>query len=192
MNAGAGPEAFDRMVEEHLDALYRYALRLCNGRRADAEDLVHDAVLRALKRRAQLRSFGSGRAWLFQIVTRTHLNRCRSAGRRAETLSSDLDEQAFEEALAAWSPLTGPEEQLLQSQQRDGLVAAMDALDPRLRAALWLTDVEEFTQREVAEMLSVPEGTVASRVFRARRALRTSLGAKERGAARSIRTGRSR
>ncbi len=172
-----GWEAFDRLVEEHLDALYRYALRLCKGRVADAEDLVQDAMLRALKRRDQLRSFDAGRAWLFQIVTRTHLNRIRSAGRRAELLSSELEDQAFEEALAAWSPLSGPEEQLLRSQQRESLVAALDRLDPGLRVAIWLADIEEFTQREVAEMLSIPEGTVASRVYRARRALRATLGA---------------
>jgi RNA polymerase sigma-70 factor (ECF subfamily) len=175
-------EAFDHLVEEHLDALYRYALRLCKGRTADAEDLVQDAVLRALKSRNQLRSIETGRAWLFQILTRTHLNRIRATGRRAEALATDLDEQAFEEALIAWSPLAGPEEQLLQSQQREHLMAAMDELDPGLRAALWLSDAEEFTQREVAEMLGIPEGTVASRVFRARRVLRARLRAVAREA----------
>jgi len=166
---------FDHLVEAHLDDLYRYALRLCKGRTADAEDLVQDAMLRALRAKEQLRSYETGRAWLFQIVTRTHLNRIRALGRRSESLASDLDEQAFEEALAAWSPLAGPEERLLQEQQREQLLAALDGLDPGLRAALWLSDVEEFTQREVAQMLAIPEGTVASRVYRARRALRVQL-----------------
>jgi RNA polymerase sigma-70 factor (ECF subfamily) len=175
-------DGFDRLVETHLDALYRYALRLCKGRAPDAEDLVQDAVLRALKSRGQLRSLDTGKPWLFQILTRTHLNRIRAAGRRAEALATDLDDHAFEEALASWAPLAGPEERLLQSQLREELMEAMDGLDSGVRAALWLTDAEEFTQREVAQMLSIPEGTVASRVFRARRALRSLLGAGVRGA----------
>jgi RNA polymerase sigma-70 factor (ECF subfamily) len=176
VNWGGEVEGFDRLIEAHLDALYRYALRLCRGRAAEAEDLVQDAVLRALKSRHQLRSLEAGRAWLFQILTRTHLNRIRSRERRAETVATDLDEQGFEEALAAWSPLADPEEELLRSEQREQLLEAMDRLDPDLRAALWLSDVEEFTQREVADMLAIPEGTVASRVFRARRALRGQFG----------------
>lgn len=180
----------DHLVGENLDALYRYALRLCHGREADAEDLVQDALLRAVRGADQLKALEAGRAWLFQIVTRTHLNRVRAGGRRAETLASDLDEAAFEEALAAWTPIEGPEEALIRQQERDVLVAAIDTLDPGLRAAVWLSDIEGFTQREVAEMLSVPGGTVASRVFRARRALRGKLSGVGQQA--PVRAGRNR
>lgn len=181
MPAAAAPW-FESLVEDHLPALYRYALRLSRGSAADAEDLVQDAILRAVRSRAQLRDPRAGKAWLFQILTRTHLNQLRARGRRAETVTSDLDERAFEEALAGWVPMTGPEENLLRNERRERLLTAMDRLEPALRSALWLSDVEEFTQREVAEMLCIPEGTVASRVFRARRALRAMLAAAPAGA----------
>lgn len=171
----APPPWFVSLLEQHLDGLYRYALQLCRGRAADAEDLVQDTALRALRAHGQLRSADGGRAWLFRIVSTTHLNRARTERRRAESLASDMDERTFEEALSTWSPLTGPEEQLLATLHEDTLQQALAQLTPALRGAVWLSDVEGFSQREVAEMLLIPEGTVASRIFRARRALRGLL-----------------
>lgn len=158
-----------------MAALYRYATHLCKGQSADAEDLLHDAVVRALPKRHQLRDRAAGRAWLFRIVTTTHLNRYRSRLRRAETFDGDLTESAFEEALAAWARTSAADELAILAADRATIQRCLDRLQPDLKAAVWLTDVEEFTQREVAEMLGIPEGTVASRVFRARRALRTYL-----------------
>lgn len=115
------------------------------------------------------------RAWLFTILTRTHLNRVRSAGRRAEATSADLDEQALEAALAEWVPMPSPAEEVERWQLGEQLVRALDQLPDELRAAVWLVDVEGFTQREAANMQDVPEGTIASRLFRGRRQLRGAL-----------------
>jgi RNA polymerase sigma-70 factor, ECF subfamily len=90
-------------------------------------------------------------------------------------LATDLDTAAFEEALAAWTPSRTPEELVAEWQLRDRLAALLDTMDERLRAVVWLIDVEGFHQREVASMLELPEGTVASRLFRARRWLRDAL-----------------
>ncbi len=175
MSESSAGKWFDQAVEAHLAPLYRYGLHLCRGRVEDAEDLIQDAVLRALRNIGQIRDRGAAKAWLFRIVTTTHLNRVRAAGRRAETLAGDLDDGAFEEALAAWTPINSIEDELLRALDHQQLRACVDALPLDLRAALWLADVEDFSQREVAEMLAIPEGTVASRVFRARRTLRTRL-----------------
>lgn len=175
MSESSAGKWFDQAVEAHLTPLYRYGLHLCRGRVEDAEDLIQDAVLRALRNIGQIRDRGAAKAWLFRIVTTTHLNRVRAAGRRAETLAGDLDDGAFEEALAAWTPINSIEDELLRALDHQQLRACVDALPLDLRAALWLADVEDFSQREVAEMLAIPEGTVASRVFRARRTLRTRL-----------------
>jgi RNA polymerase sigma factor (sigma-70 family) len=99
----------------------------------------------------------------------------RSAGRRVEATSTDLDENAFEAALAAWVPMRSPSEDLERRQLGEQLARALDQLPPELRAAVWLVDVEGFTQREAANMQDVPEGTIASRVFRGRRQLRSVL-----------------
>jgi RNA polymerase sigma-70 factor (ECF subfamily) len=167
--------AFEELLSEHLDALYRTALRLCPGRKPDAEDLLQDAVLRAFEHFDELRDPAAVRGWLFTILTRTHLNRIRARRRRGEALVSDLDEREFEEALAAWRSIEAPDEFAHTMLLRERLGAALDGLDEELRLVVWLSDVEQFRQREVAVILGIPEGTVASRLFRARRILRDTL-----------------
>jgi RNA polymerase sigma-70 factor, ECF subfamily len=174
--------AFEEVFAEHLDALYRTALRLCRGHEADAEDLLQDSALRSFTNFDQLKDPSSARAWLFTILTRTHLNRVRSAGRRAEATSTDLDERAFEAALAEWMPMRSPVEEVERRQLGEQLVKALDQLPAELRGAVWLVDVEGFTQREAAGMQEVPEGTIASRLFRGRRQLRIALEAAAREA----------
>ncbi len=122
-----------------------------------------------------MRDLSAARAWLFTILTRTHLNRVRSAGRRAEATSTDLDEGTFEAALADWVPMRSPVEEAEHRQLGEQLTSALDELPDELRRAVWLVDVEGFTQREAASMRDVPEGTIASRLFRGRRQLRTAL-----------------
>lgn len=151
------------------------ALRLCRGHRADAEDLLQESAFRAFLHVHELREPGAGRTWLFRILLRTHLNRARAADRRRETFEGDLDEAAFEEALAAWCggamALPAERDYLL----RERVTAAVDALPAPMRDVLWLVDVEGFRQREAAEILDLPEGTIASRLYRAHRALRDAL-----------------
>lgn len=180
MTDGAPSErAFEELLGEHLDALYRTALRLAGGREAEAEDLLQDAVLRAFRGFRELREREAGRAWLFTILMRTHLNRERAAGRRAETVSSEMEERGFERALAAWRPSPTPEDARARRRLQESLTRALDALPARFREVVWLVDVEGFRQREAAAMLEVPEGTVASRLYRARRRLREALGSEE-------------
>jgi len=167
--------AFEEVFAEHLDALFRTACRLCRGNEADAEDLLQDSALRAFSSFDQLRDPSAARAWLFTILTRTHLNRVRSAGRRAEATGTDLNEQAFEAALAEWVPMRSPAEEVERRQLGEQLTTALDQLPAELRGAVWLVDVEGFTQREAAGMQDVPEGTIASRLFRGRRQLRAAL-----------------
>lgn len=167
--------AFEELLSQHLDALYGTALHLCDGRQADAEDLLQDATLRAFEGFESLRDEAAGKSWLFTILLRTHLNLVRSGKRRRETMASDLDEAGFEDALAAWKPAPTPEQVTADNELRARITAAFDALDPQLRAVAHLVDLEGFTQREVARMLDIPEGTVASRLFRARRLLRDEL-----------------
>ena len=167
--------AFEELLSQHLDALFGMALHLCDGRQVDAEDLLQDATLRAFEGFESLRDEAAGKSWLFTILLRTHLNLVRSGKRRRETMASDLDEAGFEDALAAWKPAPTPEEVTAANELKERITAAFAALDPQLRAVAHLVDLEGFSQREVARMLDIPEGTVASRLFRARRLLRAEL-----------------
>lgn len=169
------PRAFEEVFAEHLDALFRTALRLCRGNRADAEDLLQDSAVRAFTGFGQLRDPSAARAWLFTILTRTHLNRVRSTNRRSETCCTDLDDRAFEGALTEWMPVSSPADDLEQRQLGEQLAEALDRLPVEIRSAVWLVDVEGFTQREAAVLQDVPEGTIASRLFRGRRQLRALL-----------------
>lgn len=169
------PKAFEELVTENLDALYRTALRLAAGRNADAEDLLQDAMLRAFEHFHQLQDASAGRSWLFSILVRTNLNRVRTAARRNEWLNADLTEGAFETALSEWTPQAAPDELLQRRESSERVGRALDELHPDLRSAVLLTDVEGFSHRETARMLGIPEGTVASRLFRARMELRRTL-----------------
>lgn len=176
-----GHRAFEELLAANLDSLYRTALRLCRGRTEEAEDLLQDSVLRAFAKRGDLRDARAGRSWLFTTMVRTHLNRVRSDRRRHETLESDCDDRQFEAALAGWSPPELPEERLDREATQTAVRSAIDGLDPLLREVLVLADVEGFSHREAAAMLEIPEGTVASRLFRARAALRSTLLAQTAG-----------
>lgn len=176
MRDPVGPRAFEEILSEHLDALYRTALHLSGGRQADAEDLLQDAMLRALRGVHALKDPAASRAWLFTILSRTYLDRMRAAQRRAEVLSSELDEHIFEQALEDWDEsVVVPDALLARRQLRDRLLSAVNHLTPSLRVVLWLVDVEGFRQREVAAMLDIAAGTVASRLYRARVAMRDAL-----------------
>ena len=170
-----GHRAFEELLAANLDSLYRTALRLCRGRTEEAEDLLQDSVLRAFAKRGALRDASAGRSWLFTTLVRTHLNRVRSDGRRHESLESDCDDRQFEAALAEWSPSELPEERMDREATHVAVRSAIDGLDPLLREVLMLTDVEGFSHREAAAMLEIPEGTVASRLFRARAAFRSTV-----------------
>jgi len=168
-------KTFEEVVSLHLDSLYRTALRLARGHTANAEDLMQDSMLRACEGYGDLREPEAVRTWFFTILFRTHFNRQRSVKRHPEALECDLSEAQFEHALECW-PTDG-----LSSGTSSGwpsleeISLAIDDLDDSLRTVVVLVDVEGFRQREVAGMLHIPEGTVASRLFRARRLLRDAF-----------------
>jgi RNA polymerase sigma-70 factor (ECF subfamily) len=162
------------VFDEHLDALYRTALR-CGGTATEAEDLLQETALSAYRHFDRLRDAGASRPWLFKILLRTHLNRTRARARRLEVVASQLEEDAYENALAAWRPTPTPEQILDWRRTGEGLSAALNEISPSLRIVVWLIDVEGFKQREVARMLEISEGTVASRLFRAHQRLRERL-----------------
>ncbi|MEO5588353.1 MAG: RNA polymerase sigma factor [Gemmatimonadaceae bacterium] len=164
-------KTFEEVVSLHMDSLYRTALRLARGHTANAEDLMQDSMLRACEGYGDLREPEAVRAWFFTILFRTHYNRQRSVKRHPEALECDLSEAEFEHALECW-----PTDGLVSGWPSiEEISLAIDGLDDSLRSVMVLVDVEGFRQREVAGMLHIPEGTVASRLFRARRLLRDAL-----------------
>jgi RNA polymerase sigma-70 factor (ECF subfamily) len=161
--------AFEQEALASLDSLYRTALRLTRVP-ADAEDLVQETYLKAFRAAESFKPGTNLRAWLFTILHNTALNRVRDRAREALSVDSDLVERTAELPRAGGSPET-PETLLLRESLTPELQAAIDALPPAFREAVWLRDVEEFSYNEIAEMLSIPVGTVMSRISRGRHLL---------------------
>ena len=160
----ADPHDFESAALAELDALYRAALRLSP---AEADDLVQDTFVKAIRGRARFEPGTNLRAWLFTILMNTWRNRRRDAFRDPV----DVDSERVELAAVAADTTASPEDLLVRSTLDVDLKAALDRMPPAFREAVWLRDVEEFTYAEIARILDVPVGTVMSRISRGRRQL---------------------
>ena len=157
---------------EHLDALYRYALALTELR-TEAEDLVQETCLRALRAEAQFRPGGSLKSWLFTILRHVFLNQKRSRQARAVTLS--LEAREAPDAVWRNARTEDPHTMLVQQVERAQVQAALAALPIHDRELLVLREWENLSYGEIAEVLHCPIGTVMSRLGRAREKLRAAL-----------------
>lgn len=169
--------AFESQVIGLLPQLYAAALRMVRNR-ADAEDLVAEAVSKAWERRASLRDAASFRGWMFRILTNTFISDVRSAAvqRTTASLDDDADFSLFErlhQPFLLWWGNT--EQEFLDRLLREDLEKAIDALAADYRAVVLLVDVQGFTYEEAAQALEVPIGTVRSRLARARSSLQKAL-----------------
>src|SRR3954454_7301621 len=165
--------AFEAEALASLDSLYRAALRLTRVP-ADAEDLVQETYLKAFRAADSFRPGTNLRAWLFTILHNTARNRARDRARDTVAIDSDVVDRAADApppgGRSAGAAET-PESLLLRDTLAPELQAAIDALPEAFRQAVWLRDVEEFSYAEIAEMLSIPVGTVMSRISRGRHML---------------------
>ena len=170
---GQAPD-FEDVALVHLDLLYRTALRLTHDR-VEADDLVQETWLRALRHFDQFDPGSNCRAWLVTILRNAFLNRLRRRGR--ERLESDMtgergDSAPFEDSAIERST---PEEEFFQTVFHGDVERALKSLSPAFQQVIVLADLEGFTYKEIAQVLHCPIGTVMSRLSRARQLLRTEL-----------------
>ncbi len=161
---------FEAVVLPHLDAAYTLARYLMRDAH-DAEDVVQDAYLRALKYFDGFRGTGPGdsRAWLLAIVRNTAYTVRR--GRRADERATEFDEALHSEAVAD----DHPEAAVVSQSEREELHRAIDQLPPEFREVIVLRELEELSYKEISDVAGVPVGTVMSRLFRARKRLQDAL-----------------
>ena len=172
LRQGSGEAGLDTVAAralEFLEPLYATALRLTRNP-ADAEDLVQDTFVKALRFSDRFTAGTNLKAWLYTILLNTWRNRRRDAARDMVQVDSPRVEAAAGESEGP-AALETPEQILMRADVRGDLQAALDALPEVFREAVWLRDVEEFTYAEIAGMLGIPIGTVMSRISRGRRLL---------------------
>ena len=152
--------SFEDIVLPHLDAAFNYA-RWLTKNDADAEDVVQDAYMRALRFFSSLRG-EDARAWLFAIVRNTWYARFpRRAGSAVMTVA---DEEADNRADASLDP----EAQMIQRQTVEQVRRALETLPTDFREVLVLRELEGLSYKEIAAIVGIPLGTVMSRLARAR------------------------
>ena len=155
---------------KYLDGLYGYAVVLSRDR-AQAEDLVQETCLRALRGIGQLRPEGNVKSWLFTILRNIWLNQIRQR-RAAPEVDLDSEENgATEPADTAKDPYEVYASKVDQEQMR----AAIQQLPVEFREIIILREYEELSYQEIAALLDCPPGTVMSRLARARSKLRDLL-----------------
>lgn len=172
------PDEFRGLVLEELNSVYRLACHLARSK-DEAEDLVQETYLRALKSRATFRTTDHGaRPWLFTILHNTYKTRAARRQREPAVASDAIDDFPDQPAPSGMA-LDGID----WEQVDERLKKAVDALPPTYRAVLLMWAVEGLKYREIARIIDAPVGTVMSRLHRARQAIMEQLSSRatERG-----------
>jgi RNA polymerase sigma-70 factor, ECF subfamily len=157
------PRSFEEVVLPHLDAAFNYA-RWLTKNDADAEDVVQDAYVRALRFFSSLRG-EDARAWLLTIVRNTWYGRFpRRAGTAVMTVAEEYADDRVDESL-------DPEAQAMQQQTVEEVRRALETLPTDFREVLVLRELEGLSYKEIAAIVGIPMGTVMSRLARARERL---------------------
>ena len=170
------PDPFMDETLGHMDALYGVACRLTRNP-TEAEDLVQDALVKAMRARDQFRAGTNLKAWLFRILTNTFINKYRRGGLEKSVLEGpDADPLADGWVSAStMRQLRDPEQAALLPIVEGEVRRALETLPPEFKLAVILCDVEEFSYEEIADIMGCPIGTVMSRLHRGRKLLQRAL-----------------
>jgi RNA polymerase sigma factor (sigma-70 family) len=160
---------FEELAMPLFDSLYNFSRWLAQNSN-DAEDLVQETYLKALRSFASFQPGTNFRAWMFRILRNTFLSSRSTLDRR---MTVEIDSEDDVPVLPATS--TTPESLLIERSQQNAVWNAIEQLPVTFREVLLLCDVEDAPYREISEILSIPVGTVMSRLARARKAVRESL-----------------
>jgi RNA polymerase sigma-70 factor (ECF subfamily) len=175
---------FEEDAMQFAGQLYSAALRMTRNP-ADAEDVVQETFLKAYRAYDTFQAGTNLKAWLYRILTNTYINRYRKQQRRpSEVELGELQDLYLYRRLGDPSGATeSAEDTALDRFVDNDIKAALESLPEHFRMPVLLADVDEFSYKEIAEILDIPIGTVMSRLHRGRKALQKKLWslAEERG-----------
>ncbi|MCA9544873.1 MAG: sigma-70 family RNA polymerase sigma factor [Myxococcales bacterium] len=167
--------AFTALVVQHQGQIYNLCFRML-GNAAEAEDVAQDTFVKAFKAIDRFRGDSQIGTWLYRIAINLCKNRLKYLGRRGRGRTqdvADVPEQAWgERPPTVGDALPRPDRVLEGRQAERRIQAALDALDPEFRELLVLRDVQSLSYAEMVHITGLAEGTVKSRLHRARNALR--------------------
>ena len=166
--------AFGLLVDEYQTKVYNLALRMC-GNQDDAFDLSQEAFFRAWKNLPSFQFESAFSTWLFRLTTNICLDWLRAKKRRPTVSFTTVNDEDEESQLDLPDPGMNPEELLLAAEDRAVLTKAINELPVEYREILTLRAINDMSYTEIAEVLKLREGTVKSRLSRARNALRNKL-----------------
>jgi RNA polymerase sigma-70 factor, ECF subfamily len=166
--------AFEPLVEKYRQRVWRLAYQVLHDRE-EAWDVAQEAFVRAFHSLPSFRGQSAFYTWLFRITVNVATDRHRQRGAQARAFGP---ERVTEEEWARTTPDPGggPEQQAARKEQRERIRSALDALPPKARTIIMLSDIEGLSYREIAEVLNCPIGTVMSRLHNARKRLKALLG----------------
>ena len=167
------PESFEQVAMPHFERLFNFACWLTHDRQ-EAEDLVQETYVKALKGFSSFQPGTNFRAWIYRILRNAFLT---SRTGLKVTATVQLDPEGEEENLLAVKET--PESMLLQRLDGEMVQRALEELPVAYREVLLLCEVEEMSYQEISAALGIPMGTVMSRLSRARRALRAGVQTKQ-------------
>src|ERR1700733_11945339 len=160
---------FEELAMPLFDSLYNFAGWLVHNKR-NPEDLVQETYLKALRGFASFQPGTNFRAWMFRILRNTFLSSCSTLDRRMTVEIASGDDAPVYPAISAT-----PESLFIERSQEDSVRNAIEQLPVIFREVLLLCDVENASYQQISEILSIPMGTVMSRLARARKAVRESV-----------------
>ena len=174
----------EQAIEEHIDGLYVFALRLTRNE-ADADDLVSEAVTKAWAAFNTLDDMGRFRPWIFRILRNQFISEYRKTRNRPRQVSLDQTDACYgdgdvvtlldaqpDDFLRWWA---NPEIEVANRLLGEQIMAAIDDLPEPFREAILLVNVGGLGYDEAAQVLSVPTGTIRSRMKRGRTMLQKVL-----------------
>jgi len=169
----ASREEFESEALPHMQALYGAAMRLTRNQ-GDAEDLVQDALMRGYRFFDSFEPGTNCKAWLFRIMTNLFRNKYREREREHEIMAEAESSTAN---LGQFAPATPEniEALILGRMVSKEVEAALESVPSEFRLAVILSDLEDFSYKEIAEIMDCPAGTVMSRLFRGRKLLQKAL-----------------
>lgn len=167
---------FTELVKPHLSSLYSTALRMTRNRN-DAEDLLQDTVYKAYRALDQFRMNTNFKAWIFRILVNTFITAKRKEKTQPQRISfDDLEEFFLYNRLNEIVTMPAVEaEDFINNLFDDDIKEALEKLPYQFRLVVLLSDVNEFSYKEIAAMIHIPLGTVMSRLFRGRKLLQREL-----------------